>query len=140
MTEINHFKLKQSSKLFCLLFSFYLVVLFLIVTYFSGWLQFGLILLLFLYLYLDFDRHRSAANTTLILNSRAREIQIEIEEISKNFNYFKLYSNRWFLVLQLRQKNRSENLLLISDRFHSMTEYLLFRHQIKKMNQNLNVD
>jgi hypothetical protein len=29
---------------------------------------------------------------------------------------------------------------LLSDRFNSMSEYLLFRHQIKKMNRNLNVD
>ena len=65
---------------------------------------------------------------------------MEIEGISKNFEQFKLYSNRWFLILQLRQKGRSENIMLLSDRFHSMTEYLLFRYQIKKMNQNSNVD
>lgn len=138
--ETNHFRLKQSSELFGFLLSFYLIVLLLIITYFSGWFQLGLILLVLLQLYVDFGQYRSSTNIMLNLNCRTNEIQIETEGISQNFEYFKLYSNRWFLILQLRQKGRSENLMLLSDRFHTMTEYLLFRHQIKKMNQNSNVD
>jgi hypothetical protein len=120
--------------------TFYLTVLVLIITYFSSWLQLGLTLLIALQLYRDFVKYKSLTNTALTLNTRTKQIQIEIKGISKTFEHFKLYSNRWFLILQLRQKGRSENLLLLSDRFYSITEYLLFRHQIKKMNQNLNVD
>ena len=120
--------------------TFYLTVLVLIITYFSSWLQFGLISLIALQLYADFGKYKSLTNTALTLNTRTKQIQIEIKGISKTFEHYKLYSNRWFLILQLCQKGRSENLLLLPDRFHSITEYLLFRHQIKKMNQNLNVD
>jgi hypothetical protein len=140
LAKINHFSLNQSSKLFGFLLTFYLIVLLLIITYFSSWVQLGLILLTFLQLYADFDQYKSLTNTALTLNMRTNEIQIEIEGISKTFEHFKLYSNRWFLILQLRQKDNSVNLMLLSDRFDSMTEYLLFRHQINKMNQNSNVD
>lgn len=120
--------------------TFYFTVFILIITYFSSWLQFGLILLIALQLFKDFGKYKSLTNIALTLNTKTKEIQVEIKGISKTFEHFKLYSNRWFLILQLRQKGRSENLLLLSDRFHSITEYLLFRYQIKKMNQNLNVD
>jgi hypothetical protein len=127
-------------KLFRFLLSSYLIVLLLIITYFSGWFQFALILLVFLQLYVDFAQYRSSISTALILNITTGNVQIEIEGVTKTFEHFKLYSNRWFLILQLRQKGNSENFMLLSDRFRSMTEYLLFRHKIKKMNQNLNVD
>jgi hypothetical protein len=137
---VNHFRLNQSLKLFRFLLSFYLIVLLLIITYFSGWLQFGLILLVLLQLYMDLVQYRSSVYTALILNVTTGDILIEIEGVTKTFKHFKLYSNRWFLILQLRQKGSSENLMLLSDRFHSMTEYLLFRHKIKNMNQNLDVN
>ncbi len=140
MTEINHFKLNQSLRLFSFLLSFYLIVLILIITFFSSWIQFGLILLLLLQLYLDFGQYKSSVDKALTINIKTSEIQLEIDGVTQNFERFRLYSNRWFLILQLRQTGRSENLMLLSDRFQTMADYLLFRHQIKKMNQNLNVD
>ena len=135
-----HFSLKQSFKLFSFLLYFNLITLLLIVIYFNNWIQWGLISLVLLQLYSDFGRYKLVTQMALVLNLKTNEIQIEKGVNSQFFDYFRLYSNRWFLILQLRQNNRSENLMLLSDRFNSMSEYLLFRHQIKKMNRNLNVD
>jgi hypothetical protein len=138
--NVNHFSLKQSFKLFNFLLCFYLITLLLIVIYFNSWVQWGLISLVLLQLYSDFGRYKLVTKMALVLNLKTNEIQIEKGVNSQFFDYFRLYSNRWFLILQLRKNNRSENLMLLSDRFHSMSEYLLFRHQIKKMNRDLNVD
>ena len=138
--DVHHFSLKQSFKLFSFLLYFNLITLLLIVIYFNSWIQWGLISLVLLQLYSDFGRYKLVTQMALVLNLKTNEIQIEKGVNSQFFDYFRLYSNRWFLILQLRQNNRSENLMLLSDRFNSMSEYLLFRHQIKKMNRNLNVD
>ena len=138
--DVCHFSLKQSFKLFSFLLYFNLITLLLIVIYFNNWIQWGLISLVLLQLYSDFGRYKLVTQMALVLNLKTNEIQIEKGVNSQFFDYFRLYSNRWFLILQLRQNNRSENLMLLSDRFNSMSEYLLFRHQIKKMNRNLNVD
>ena len=138
--DVHHFSLKQSFKLFSFLLYFNLITLLLIVIYFNNWIQWGLISLVLLQLYSDFGRYKLVTQMALVLNLKTNEIQIEKGVNSQFFDYFRLYSNRWFLILQLRQNNRSENLMLLSDRFNSISEYLLFRHQIKKMNRNLNVD
>tara|TARA_B110000459_G_C16534374_1_gene458778 strand:+ start:86 stop:505 length:420 start_codon:yes stop_codon:yes gene_type:complete len=138
--DVHHFSLKQSFKLFSFLLYFNLITLLLIVIYFNSWIQWGLISLVLLQLYSDFGRYKLVTQMALVLNLKTNEIQIEKGVNSQFFDYFRLYSNRWFLILQLRQNNRSENLMLLSDRFNSMSEYLLFRHQIKKMNRNSNVD
>ena len=138
--DVHHFSLKQSFKLFSFLLYFNLITLLLIVIYFNNWIQWGLISLVLLQLSSDFGRYKLVTQMALVLNLKTNEIQIEKGVNSQFFDYFRLYSNRWFLILQLRQNNRSENLMLLSDRFNSMSEYLLFRHQIKKMNRNLNVD
>jgi hypothetical protein len=138
--DVHHFSLKQSFKLFSFLLYFNLITLLLIVIYFNSWIQWGIISLVLLQLYSDFGRYKLVTQMALVLNLKTNEIQIEKGVNSQFFDYFRLYSNRWFLILQLRQNNRSENLMLLSDRFNSMSEYLLFRHQIKKMNRNLNVD
>ena len=138
--DVHHFSLKQSFKLFSFLLYFNLITLLLIVIYFNSWIQWGLISLVLLQLYSDFGRYKLVTQMALVLNLKTNEIQIEKGINSQFFDYFRLYSNRWFLILQLRQNNRSENLMLLSDRFNSMSEYLLFRHQIKKMNRNSNVD
>jgi len=138
--DVNHFSLKQSFKLINFLLCFYLIVLLLIFIYFKSWIQWGLISLVLLQSYSNIGRYRLATKIALVLNLKTNKIQIEKGSNSQVFDYFRLYSNRWFLILQLRQNNRYENLMLLSDRFNSMPEYLLFRHQIKKMNQNLNVD
>ena len=138
--DVHHFSLKQSFKLFSFLLYFNLITLLLIVIYFNSWIQWGLISLVLLQLYSDFGRYKLVTQMALVLNLKTNEIQIEKGVNSQFFDYFRLYSNRWFLILQLRQNNRSENLMLLSDRFNSISEYLLFRHQIKKMNRNLNVD
>jgi hypothetical protein len=138
--DVHHFSLKQSFKLFSFLLYFNLITLLLIVIYFNSWIQWGLISLVLLQLYSDLGRYKLVTQMALVLNLKTNEIQIEKGVNSQFFDYFRLYSNRWFLILHLRQNNRSENLMLLSDRFNSMSEYLLFRHQIKKMNRNLNVD
>jgi len=114
--------------------------LFLVFIYFNSWVLFGLVLLVLLQLYLDFSRYKSSVNTALTLNIKTSEIKVEIDGSSNKFNQFRLYSNRWFLILNLRQKGCSQSHLLLSDRFHSMAEYLHFRYQIKKMNNSINVD
>jgi hypothetical protein len=143
VTEVNHYQLKQSRALFGFLLGLYLTLFLLVAIYFTGWLQFGLILLVLAHLYFEINRYKSSSiygQTVLTLNSRTSEITINQNRLDKNFREFRLYSNRWFLILQLRQAHSSKSILIISDRFNSMTEYLSFRHQINRMDQRLDVD
>ena len=92
---------------------------------------------------MEIDRYRLAireAGSTLSLNSISNEIQLKQKQLDKIFDSYKLYSNRWFLILHLRQGGCSHHVILLSDRFYSMTEYLSFRHQIKRMAQTHNVN
>lgn len=139
LIESHHYQLKQSRILLGYLLSLCLIIIFLVVTYFNGWLQIALILLISIYLYVEINRYKLSANedsTTVSLNSITNEIQIKQKKIDKNFDNFKLYSNRWFLILHLRQANNCCHLILLGDRFSSVTEYLSFRHQIKRMDSN----
>ena len=142
MIENHHYQLRQSQILLGYLLCLCLTLFFLSILYFRGWLQFGLISLVSIYLYIKIDRYRSSfrqVSTTLILNSITNEIQIKQPHLDKKFNDFKLYSNRWFLILHLRREDCSRHFVLLSDKFSSMTEYLSFRHQIKRMIQTQDV-
>ena len=58
------------------------------------------------------------------------------KHVNEQYEQFKLFVNRWFLILQLNNGNSHKNLLLVPDRFDSMHEYLQFRYQIINMNRN----
>lgn len=46
------------------------------------------------------------------------------------FEDFKVFSNRWFLILQMKNEQTSKNMMLVADRFKTIEEYLGFRYQL----------
>ena len=46
------------------------------------------------------------------------------------FEDFKVFSNRWFVILQMKNEKTSKNMMLVADRFKTIEEYLGFRYQL----------
>jgi len=105
----------------------------------SLWLMTLLSLLLILLLITDLTRHKAAVrDDPMALTLHDKTGRIEIKQANRNQQYaqFKLFSNRWFLILQLKNEESHKNLLLIPQRFRSMREYLQFRYAIINMSRN----
>jgi hypothetical protein len=105
----------------------------------SAWLKILLSLLLFLLLVVDLQRLNNNRAETLILNDQTGRIDFAQAQQNEGYEQYKLFSNRWFLILQLKNAHSSKNLLLLADRFRSINEYLQFRYQIINMSRNQNV-
>jgi hypothetical protein len=128
-TEINTFVL--------LLYG--LALLSVVVFVSSAWLMTLLSLLLILLLITDLARHKAAVrDDPMALTLHDKTGRIEIKQANRNHQYarFKLFSNRWFLILQLKNEESHKNLFLIPQRFRSMREYLQFRYAIINMSRN----
>ena len=67
--------------------------------------------------------------------------RVEISHLGNNFQFdqFRLFTNRWFLILQMRNEQASKNIILLSDRFKTINEYLRFRYQIINMSRSQHV-
>lgn len=105
----------------------------------SLWLMTLLSLLLILLLITDLTRHKAAVRydpMVLTLHDKTGRIEMQQADRKQQYAQFKLFSNRWFLILQLKNENSHKNLLLIPQRFRSMREYLQFRYAIIKMSRS----
>ena len=128
-TEINTFVL--------LLYG--LALLSVVVFVSSAWLMTLLSLLLILLLITDLARHKATARDdpmALTLHDKTGRIEIRQADQNQQYGRFKLFTNRWFLILQLKNDQTHKNLLLIPQRFRSMREYLQFRYAIINMSRN----
>ena len=73
----------------------------------------------------------------LTLNDKTGRIELYQQGSRRQFTRFRLFANRWFLILQLSNDDTSENLLLTPQGFSSIAEFLRFRYQIMNMNKKL---
>ena len=98
-----------------------------------------LILLTTLFLFRDQSRYRLLKSfdpsiVTLPDNSTG----IELDHLGDHFQFdqFRIFTNRWFLILQMKNKQVSKNIVIFSDCFITPNHYLRFRYQIINMNRN----
>jgi hypothetical protein len=104
----------------------------------SLWLKLGLILLLVLWFARDRTRHlalQAQDPASLTLNDKTGGIELYQQGKRRQFTRFRLFANRWFLILQLRDDESSENLLLTPQGFSSVTEFLRVRYQLMNMSK-----
>jgi len=64
-----------------------------------------------------------------------RDSTAEVEFDQSRFDRLRVFSSRWFLILQMKNVQSSKNVMLVPDRFNSIDEYLQFRYQIMNMSR-----
>ena len=87
----------------------------------------------------DLARHKAAVRdgpVALTLHHKSGSIEVKQANRNQQYAQYKLFTNRWFLILQLKNDRSHKNLLLIPQRFQSMREYLQFRYAIINMSRN----
>ncbi len=123
--------------------SLYLLVIFAMLVFIHEIWMAGLLALLAILLMLSdclrWQKLKLQGATVLTLYPDNSEIEVHRSYRPNRFKKFTLYLNRWFVILQLRDRDVAMNFLLIAERFGSMTEYLNFRRQILKMSRDQNV-
>jgi len=84
------------------------------------------------------QRYKAAVGddpVVLTLHDKSGKIDMHGTEGDTQYSIFRLFTNRWFLVLQLKSGKDRKDLLIVSDRFQSMHEYLQFRYAIIQMSR-----
>jgi hypothetical protein len=88
-----------------------------------------------LLLYRDHCRYKQLMSQDLTIfalsDSSAR---LELNRLG--FDRFRIFSNRWFVILQMRNEQTTRNMMLVADRFRTINEYLGFRYQIINLCRN----
>lgn len=99
----------------------------------------SLTLLAALLLFRDQSRYKRLKSLDpLIITLRDSTARVELNHLGDHlrFDQFRLFTNRWFLILQMRNEGVSKNIILLSDRFITLNQYLRFRYQIINMSRN----
>ncbi len=134
------YQIRESAEINTFTLLLYGLALYAVVVFVSSaWLMTLLSLLLILLLITDLTRHKAAARDdpmALTLHDKTGRIDIRQANRDQQYTRFKLFTNRWFLILQLKNDENHQNLLLIPQRFRSMREYLRFRYAIINMSRN----
>jgi len=98
-----------------------------------------LILLATLLLFRDQTRYRllkSLDPTIVTLHDNSTGVELDHLGDHFQFDQIRIFTNRWFLILQMKNKQASKNIILFSDRFITLNHYLRFRYQIINMSRN----
>jgi hypothetical protein len=137
---MQQYRLKQSSTLSLLTTGLYCLVLvtiniFLHETIFLAASLTLLTLLLLIRAQSRYQRLRLQDPTIVSLSSSTARVDLSYQGEHFRYKRFRVFSNRWFLILQMRNQHTSQNLMLVSDRFNSFNEYLNFRYLAGKMSR-----
>ncbi len=137
---MQQYRLKQSSTLNLLTTGLYCLVLvtiniFLHETIFLAASLTLLTLLLLIRAQSRYQRLRLQDPTIVSLSSSTTRVDLSYQGEHFRYEQFRVFSNRWFLILQMRNQHTSQNLMLVSDRFNSFNEYLNFRYLAGKMSR-----
>ena len=137
---MQQYQLKQSSTLNLLTIGLYCLVLvsiniFLHETFYLAASLTVLTLLLLIRDQSRYQRLRLQDPTIVSLNNSTARVDLSHQGEHLQFERFRVFSNRWFLILQMRNQHASQSLMLVSDRFNSFNEYLSFRYLVGKMSR-----
>ncbi|MHC4221845.1 MAG: hypothetical protein ACYST9_05440, partial [Planctomycetota bacterium] len=63
---------------------------------------------------------------------------VELDHLGDHFRFdqIRIFTNRWFIILKMKNKQVRKNIILISDRFVTLNHFLRFRYQIINMSRN----
>ena len=137
---MQQYRLKQSSTLNLLTTGLYCLVLVTINIFLHEMIFLAasltvLTLLLLIRAQSRYQRLRLQDPTIVSLSSSEARIDLSYQGEHLQYERFRVFSNRWFLILQMRNQHTSQNLMLVSDRFNSFNEYLNFRYLAGKMSR-----
>ena len=138
---MQKYQLKQSPALNLFTIFLYCLVVITVIAFLHHMilLSGSLTLLVALLLFREQSRYRllkSLDPTIITLRDSTARIELNLHDDHLQFDNFRLFSNRWFLVLQMRNEQISKNIILLSDRFITLNQYLSFRYQIINMSKN----
>ena len=135
------YQFRQSAVIFAFTVVLYCLAIAAVTLYIDSlWLMLGLIALLVLSFAMDRSRYldlRAQDPAGLTLNDKTGGIELYQQGSRRQFTRFRVFANRWFVILQLRNDDSSENLLMTPQGFSSIAEFLRFRYQIINMNKKL---
>ena len=137
---MQQYQLKQSSILNLLSIALYGLVLIAIIVFlrekiFISVLLAGLTTLLLIRDQSRYRRLKAEDPTLLTLAHSTASIGLDHQGDHLKFEQFRLFSNRWFLILQMSNERVRRNVMLVPDRFNSIDEYLRCRYQIGNMSR-----
>lgn len=137
---MQQYQLKQSPTLNLLTIALYGLVLVAIFVFlhekiFISVSLTGLTMLLLIRDQSRYRRLKAKDPTLLTLAHSTASIGLDHQGDHFKFEQFRLFSNRWFLILQMSNERVSRNVMLVPDRFDSIDEYLRFRYQIGNMSR-----
>lgn len=134
---MHQYQIKQSSSLHCVSIILYCVVLVSIAVFLHRLVLLTCTLggLTVLMLYRDHYRYKilKSKDPTIVSLSGATA-RVALNQLQ--FEQFRIFSNRWFVILQMQNEQTTKNMMLVADRFKTINEYLGFRHQIINMCRN----
>jgi len=138
---MQQYQLKQSSALNLFTIVLYCLAIVAIGIFLQSMilLSGALIVLATLLLFRDQYRYRllKAKDPTLVtLHDSTAMVELNHLGDQLQFEQFRIFSNRWFLILQMKNEQANKNIMLVSDRFSSLNEYLQFRYAIVNMCRN----
>lgn len=142
--NMQQYKLKQSSTLNLFSIALYCAVIVAASTLLPGMILISGSLIVLAALLLIRDQYRfrllkSQDPVSVILRDSTTRVEINHLGDHLQFDRFRLFSNRWFLILQMKNEKVTKNIILLSDRFDTINEYLRFRYRITKMSRNQHV-
>lgn len=136
---IETFQIKPSTSQSVFLVSIYAVTLLVALIYIDSLLSLsllsGLVLLLAI---VELRNWLKRQALTLTLNPGRDSIELEQAGKAQIYEKYKVYTCRWFAILQLIDNHKNRNLLLNSDRFISTGAYQDFRFVIQQMQRQGN--
>ncbi|MCP4187694.1 MAG: hypothetical protein GY763_08855 [Gammaproteobacteria bacterium] len=138
---MNQYQLKPSSSLLIVTIALYILFTFgLLIFYEFDWISALLLMLAGLLSYTAFKDYSQAekANEILALIPSTGTVEHEIDGQSRQFETFKVYTNRWSVVLKSTNRGYRQSLVFIPDRFNSKHEYLDFRYRLIHLKQDVN--
>lgn len=142
--NMQQYQLKQSSALNRFTIALYCLAIVAIGIFLHGMilLSGALIVLAALLLFRDQYRYRLLkSNDPSLVTLHDSTARVELNHLGDRlqFEQFRLFSNRWFLILQMKNEQANKNVMLVPDRFNSLNEYLQFRYAIVNMCRNQHV-
>ncbi len=138
---MNQYQLRPSTSLLIVTIALYVLFTFGLLVFFEvDWITALLLLLAALLSYTAFRDYFQAekADETLALFPLTGTVEHEIAGQSRQFETFKVYTNRWSVILKLTNHGYRRNLIFIPDRFYSKHEYLDFRYRLIHLKQEVN--
>ncbi len=135
------YQLKASLTLLYINISLYLLAAIALLVYYqinlASILLFMLIILFFTNDLFIYRNTLKSSSETLSLNFSSGLIESRLVDDIRQFSEYSVYTCRWGIFLVLKQSRYRKHMILLTDRFENSHDYLDFRYQILRLNQDI---